>query len=234
MNELMKKEIKMTSLDLARLTNKQHHNVMRDIKDEIEKIGEIGLIIFDESSYTNKQNKEQPCYTFGRKGAMQIALRYDAKIRYRVIEKIEELENKNGIPQLPANFIEALERLIVSEKSKIALETKIELMKPKVELYEVLLSGENNQTIGEVAKSFGLGRNKLFETLRDAKILITTGAMKNTPYQRYLDSEHFDVREVSTVRGDKRINVVQTMVTPKGIDYIGKMLKKESALRVVM
>ncbi|MGV8153396.1 MAG: phage antirepressor KilAC domain-containing protein [Alkaliphilus sp.] len=234
MNELMKKELKMTSLDLARLTNKQHHNVMRDIKDEIEKIGEIGLIIFDESSYTNKQNKEQPCYTFGRKGAMQIALRYDAKIRYRVIEKIEELENKNGIPQLPANFIEALERLIVSEKSKIALETKIELMKPKVELYEVLLSGENNQTIGEVAKSFGLGRNKLFETLRDAKILITTGAMKNTPYQRYLDSEHFDVREVSTVRGDKRINVVQTMVTPKGIDYIGKMLKKESALRVVM
>ncbi|NCC88338.1 MAG: hypothetical protein EOM05_10845, partial [Clostridia bacterium] len=31
----------MTSLDIAEITGKQHKNVMRDIREEIEKLGEI-------------------------------------------------------------------------------------------------------------------------------------------------------------------------------------------------
>lgn len=98
---------------------------------------------------------------------------------------------------------------------------KLSVLSPKAEMYDILLSGDNCQTMGEVAKSFGWGRNKLFAKLRDKQILMRN----NLPYQKYIDSDHFEVREVSTFRGDKTINVTQTMVTAKGIDFIGKVIE---------
>lgn len=97
---------------------------------------------------------------------------------------------------------------------------KLAIMSPKAEMYDILLSGDNCQTMGQIAKSFGWGRNKLFARLRDKQILMRN----NLPYQKYIDSDHFEVREVSTFRGDKTINVTQTMVTAKGIDFIGKAI----------
>ena len=88
-------KVEMTSLDLMELTGKQHSHIMRDIRDEIEKLGdEVGLSIFGLSSYINSQNKEQPCFRMSKDGAMQMALKYDAKTRYKVIKKIEEQEQE--------------------------------------------------------------------------------------------------------------------------------------------
>ncbi|MEC1155508.1 Rha family transcriptional regulator [Cytobacillus horneckiae] len=94
MSQLMNSNIKMTSLDIAQLTGKQHKNVMADIRKEIKELGEeVGQLIFQPSSYINSQNKEHPCFSFGKDGAMQLALKYDAKTRFKVIQRIEELEN---------------------------------------------------------------------------------------------------------------------------------------------
>ena len=95
MKELMvtEKEFKMTSLDLANIKGKRHDHILRDIKDEIDKLGEKGLLIFGESKYKNSQNKFMPMYTLTKKGAMQIGARYSAEIRYKLIEYAETLEN---------------------------------------------------------------------------------------------------------------------------------------------
>lgn len=128
---------------------------------------------------------------------------------------------KDGIDRrLPRTYVEALEDLLKAEKDKIQLQEQLQLQAPKVELYDILLSAKNAQTMNEVAKAFGWGRNKLFAFLRDNGILMKN----NLPYQNYLDSGYFDVREVSTQRGDCTVNVTQTLVTPKGIDFIGKLL----------
>ncbi len=90
---LMVNEVEMDSLELAKITEKEHKNIMRDIRNEIDTLGaEIGQLIFEPTSYIDKSNREKPCYTFGKKGAMQLALKYDAVTRYKVIKKIEELE----------------------------------------------------------------------------------------------------------------------------------------------
>ena len=66
---------------------------MRDIREEIEKIEEVVTEpIFGFSEYVDSTGRKLPCYEFGKTGAMQIALRYDAKTRYKVIKRIEELE----------------------------------------------------------------------------------------------------------------------------------------------
>ena len=44
----------MTSLEVAEITGKKHKNIIRDIKDETDKLGvEIGRNIFEPSYYIN-------------------------------------------------------------------------------------------------------------------------------------------------------------------------------------
>src|SRR5690625_3803672 len=97
MNKLIfSDDINVTSLDIARVTNKKHSHVLRDVREEINSLGQvIGESIFGFTSYKDKQGTDRPCYSFGKKGAMQLALKYDAKTRFRVINYIEELEEKN-------------------------------------------------------------------------------------------------------------------------------------------
>jgi anti-repressor protein len=56
---------KMTSMEIAEVTGKRHADIMRDIRDEIEKLeagGINGERKFALSSYVTDQNKEMPCY----------------------------------------------------------------------------------------------------------------------------------------------------------------------------
>lgn len=94
MNNLMisNEILEMTSLQLAELTGKKHQHIMRDIRNEMDLLGDLGASIFGLVNYTDAKGELRPCYRFGKKGAMQLALKYDAVTRFKVIEKIEELE----------------------------------------------------------------------------------------------------------------------------------------------
>ena len=223
MQELMKNGITMTSRELAELTGKNHADVMRDIRDEVEKLkkeGEVGLSIFAESKYINSQNKEQPMYSFGREGAMQIAMRYSAIIRRKVILKLEEMEKAWNTPALVmARALQIANKELEEHRARV-LEYK-----PKAEFYDDIMQSDDTIDIGQLAKTLninGIGRNKLFEILREKKIL----DRRNIPYQNFVDAGYFRTIETSyTSGGDTKIHI-KTVVFQKGVDYIRKILKK--------
>jgi len=90
-------QIRMTSLDIAELTGKKHSNVIRDIRQEIESIGEIDQPIFALVEYTDSTGRTLLRYEFGRAGAMQMSLRYDAKTRYIVAQNMPETKGKSQV-----------------------------------------------------------------------------------------------------------------------------------------
>ena len=95
MNNLMNIENKktMTSLEVAEIARKEHKNILADIRDEISKLGEErGRLIFQQSYYTNLQNKQQPMFLLNYKGVLQLGARYNAETRFKLIEKIEQLQ----------------------------------------------------------------------------------------------------------------------------------------------
>jgi len=159
--ELMKKDLQMTSLEIAEITGKNHADVMRDIRSEIESIEKEGLgaeSIFALSHYKTSQNKEMPMYTMGRDGAMQIATRYSASIRRKLILKLDELENKKS---LPSNYLEALESLVLSERKRIELEKTNAILMHVNKLY----------TTSEIAKELNLkSANELNKLLNELKV----------------------------------------------------------------
>ena len=119
MRELQLLETKgtMTSLEIAEITGKEHYNVLRDIRDEIDKLGtERGQLIFEESYYINEQNKKQPMYVANVQGILQLGARYSADVRYKLIEKVTKKETVKTKENTFKND------LLDIEKDKIRLE----------------------------------------------------------------------------------------------------------------
>ena len=100
----------------------------------------------------------------------------------------------------------------------------IEDMKPKADKFDLFMSGKNNQDMNDVAKTLGWGRNKLFKQLRDDGILLNN----NTPRQTYIDRGYFVVIQKPIEMGGSVIDKPQTMVTPKGVEWLADHLDKYS------
>lgn len=103
------------------------------------------------------------------------------------------------------------------------LQSKVTELTPKAEFYDAVTGSKDCIEMKEVAKILNIkdmGRNKLFEILRNKKIL----DRNNQPYQKYVDAGLFRIVESKySVNGDVRINL-KTVVFQKGIDFIKKIL----------
>lgn len=134
--------------------------------------------------------------------------------------------------KIPHTFAEAL-RLAAEQQEKIeAQQNLIEAQKPKAEFYDDVVESKDAMSMDRVAKTLnmGIGRNKLFELLRNRKILMNN----NTPYQRYVDSGWFRCIETKFTKpnGDTCINV-KTVVLQKGVDAIRRLIKHISEKRFI-
>ena len=95
---------------------------------------------------------------------------------------------------------------------------------PKVDFYNAVTGSKDTIDIGEAAKVLaikGIGRNKLFELLRDKGILM----QNNQPYQKYIDAGYFRTIESSYTTPDGMTHVnIKTVVYQRGLDYIRKVV----------
>ena len=132
MNELMNIESRntLTSLEVAQIAGKEHKNILADIRDEISKLGEErGRLIFQQSCYTNLQNKQQPMFLLNYKGVLQLGARYSAETRFKLIEKIEQLQKPMTVEDmiiLQANEMKSVKHRINIVENKIDNEIRID------------------------------------------------------------------------------------------------------------
>ena len=105
------------------------------------------------------------------------------------------------------------------------LEADTERMRPKEEFYDAVAGSKTAIEMAAVAKVLnfnGVGRNKLFEILRDERILQSD----NIPYQKYIDNGWFrTIEQKYSKDGETYINI-KTLVYQKGVDGIRKILEK--------
>ena len=132
MNNLMNIENKntLTSLEVAEITGKEHKNILSDIRDEISKLGEErGRLIFQQSYYTNLQNKQQPMFLLNYKGVLQLGARYNAETRFKLIEKIEQLQKPMTVEDMiimQANEMKNVKHRIDIVENKVENEIRID------------------------------------------------------------------------------------------------------------
>lgn len=236
MNELMQTGIELSSLDIAELTGKRHADVMRDIRNEVKNLGEeIGQRIFAQSSYTNVQNKEMPCYKFGKDGAMQLALKYDAMTRYKVIKRIEELEAQSK-PQLPTTYKEALLQLVaqVEENEKLQTENLVLVqqnneLQPKASYYDLVLQNKSLLTVTQIAKDYGMSGMALNKLLHELGVQYK----KSDTWFLYSKYQSCGYTQTTTHVIDDETSKINTKWTQKGRLFIYDLLKADGTLPMI-
>ena len=108
-------EMTMSSLEIAKLTGKEHFNVLVDIRKMLEEL-ELGDLKFQDT-YLSAQKKQMPCFNLPKRECFILVSGYNLKLRAAIIDRWQELENQSK-PSLPTTYIAALEALIASEKAK--------------------------------------------------------------------------------------------------------------------
>ena len=129
--------------------------------------------------------------------------------------------------QIPQTYSEAL-MLAAKQAEQIEQQEKLLIeQKPKVDFYEAVTGSKDTIDIGTVAKVLnikGIGRNNLFEFLRDKGVLMSN----NQPKQTYCDRGYFRVIESKFTKPDGSTHInTKTVVYQKGLDYIRKLLETE-------
>ena len=215
----------MTSLEVAEITGKKHRNILSDIRDEMNKLGEeIGRLIFQQSYYTNSQNKQQPMFELNLDGIMQLGARYSAEIRYKLIQIAKEkLQPKQYTTKelllMQLESIERIEKLELENKQK---QEVIEYQKPKVEYTDNVLKSETLINISQIAKDFGLSGIKLNKILCENKIQYKQGKQYNL-YQKYIDMELAKSYTYLDTKGNSHMCLKWT---EKGRKFIYELLKE--------
>lgn len=100
--------VTMTSLEVVDLINKfreeegnanikQHKTLMRDIRNEVIALREVGIINennFVPVNYADAKGEQRPCYKMNKSGIMQMLNKESALVRYKTQQYIEGLENR--------------------------------------------------------------------------------------------------------------------------------------------
>ena len=232
--EVVKRKETITSLELLEQINffrKQeenktelgHNDLLKVIRDEFEE--EISLGKISQSTYKNDRGREYPMFNLTLSQSKQVLMRESKFVRKAVIDYIEKLEKElNNQFKVPTTMKEALLLALELEEKVSKLEAKQLEDKPKVEFYNDVTESKDTIDMATVAKVLnikGVGRNKLFEILRDKKVLM----QNNQPYQKYIDNGWFRQIESKWTKpnGDIGINI-KTVVFQKGVEGIRKVV----------
>ena len=127
---------------------------------------------------------------------------------------------------LPKTFAEAL-RLAAEQAEQIEKQQAlIAEQTPKAEFFDAVADSKDAVPMLEVAKVLGIkgmGRNNLFEFLRQEKVLMNN----NIPYQRYQDLGYFRVIEQKYTKNYEECINFKTLVYQKGVDFIRKLINNK-------
>ena len=120
----------LTSLDVSEITGKRHDNILADIRDEICKLGtERAALIFQESYYKDANNQSRPMFVLNYKGVLQLGARYNAETRFKLIEKIEQLQKPMTVEDMiimQANEMKSVKHRIDIVENKVENEIRID------------------------------------------------------------------------------------------------------------
>lgn len=132
--------LKVTSIEVAEMIDKEHNKLIRDIRRYINQLGEAKIghtDFFLETTYVSGQNKELPCFNVTRKGCEFIANKLTGQkgteFTARYVNKFHELEESNVTNALIVALNNISESMIEMKNNMTNLKTDIESRLAKLE-----------------------------------------------------------------------------------------------------
>ncbi|AEV35257.1 protein containing Phage antirepressor protein domain [Pseudovibrio sp. FO-BEG1] len=233
-------EITMTSLEIARLCNKKHHHIRRDIESMIDDLPDVDLSSFG-YIYHDAYGRAQQCYKLPRDLVMTLISGYSVPLRHAIVTRLAELEAKAPAP-LDFNDPDAMARYAVEQgQAFLAQKKELQETKQQVEMLEEVVeeSAQSVKFVDTYVSSSGLinirDTAKLLEANERYFInwLVSTGIMFRganrvlMPKKIHITAGRFKVKAVP--RASRSYN--QSLFTNKGFEWISKLWRDRAKHR---
>lgn len=238
--KLTEKKVFVSSLDIAKIFEKQHKNVLAQI--EALPQDNFNGLNFKPVTYKDAKGEFRPAYHLTRDGFSLLVMGFTGARAYQwkiafinAFNQMESLLKNKETPAIPQNYAEALRMLADSFEENISLKTKIKDDKPFIDFAYQITESEGCISIGDFAKilckkGLDIGEKRLFKFLRNKGFLTN----KNTPYQRFLEAGYFRVVEKTIPNLLSRELYAQTLITGKGQLVVSNaMMEEKKALNLL-
>lgn len=226
------------SLKVSEVTEKRHSDVMKDIRELINKLSsndetrQIAQRNFTQCSYINSNNREMPMYVMTKEGFENLIFTYNGTkmviVKAKFIRKFHEMEEKlkNNINErLPTTYKEALQQLLIEVEEKEQLQLENQEMKPKAEYFDALVDRNLLTNVRDTAKELGVKERVFTRWLVQNKFCYRDKRNKLKPYAE--KKKYFELKEFATQYGHAD---VQMLINPKGREAFRLLLIKDGLI----
>jgi len=212
--------VKMSSREIAVLTQKQHKHVVRDIESMLGQLGESpeGYAHFWTHPQNNQTYRE---YRLDREHTECLIAGYSATLRMKIIRRLRELEG--GLARIPQTLPEALRLAADMAEQNAQLANKVQLDAPKVAFVEHYVEAGGAKGLRETAKILNIPEKAMIDALvRDKVLFRQSGNL--LPHALRQREGLFTVK---TGTSDFGHAYTQTRVTPRGVQWIAERYASE-------
>ena len=220
----------MSSKEISELTNKTHKNVIRDIRDMLNKLDGSNL-----SHEQYQEVKDSRGYAseilLGYDLTMLLVTGYNVNLRFAVIKRWKELETSQQPQQssfiIPTTLSGALrlaaEQAEMIEHQKLVIENN----KPIINAFDRIATAPDAYEISEAAKIIKIPPSILFDILSDMKwIYKCPGKTKWIAMQSAINSGYVTMSIKIDSQYDCDVVYSTVLVTTKGVTYLSKIITK--------
>lgn len=173
---------------------------------------------------------ENVFYRLAMKAKNEVAEQFQAKVADEVIPSIRKhgaymtADTIDRMIQSPEFGIKLLTALQEERGKREALQKQNAALLPKAEYYDAVKDTSTVIQVKELSaylcsNGVNIGRNKLFEKLRNDGFLCKSGETRNLPTQEALDAQLMEVKQSVFVRNGEVTTGSTTYITQKGLEY---------------
>ena len=218
----------MSSREIAQLCQKRHDNICNDIRLLNETHEQMGLLKIKDTLYTNEQNGQQYReYLLTKEQSIDLVTGYNRELRIAINRRWQELENKD------LSKLEILQMALQSEQERIALENKVEQLRPKADAYEILSGAKGSVSIRVASGELKVPEKKFIQWLLDNDWAYREGNRtdgKLLPHAHRKEQGYLELVSVVIYNTGEAVARSQTKVTQKGLARLAQIFSKNRAL----
>lgn len=211
----------MSSREIANLTGKAHRDVTRDIENILGQ-ADIDVRRFART-YKDSQNRNQKEYQLPKRECDLVVSGYSVKYRLAIIDRWQELENKNNPMAIAATMnSQQLALLMVETQAKEAAIAQLEAARPAVEFVDRYVKSTGNLGFRQVCKILKAKENDFRAFLQDNRIMYRLNS-DWVPYAHHIDAGRF---YVTTGTCDNDHTFTSAKFTPKGVEWVSSLWRR--------
>lgn len=225
----------MSSREIAELCEKEHKNVMADIRKMLEDLGQTSAKF--SADLPDAYGRKQPVFSLPKDLTLTLVAGYNVKLRKRIIDRWMELEAKPAIdPMQVLSDPAAMRGLLLTYTEKVlTLESKVGELAPKADALDRLATANGSFCIRDAAKTLQVQEKWLKQFMREHEWI----------YQRpmghgwlaYADKLKQGVMEHKTTTGEKSDGSewvdTQARITAKGMTKLSALIQESGQPRLV-